>query len=50
MKKFIVVGLLLLVLLLVFEYLWFKGTMRCVINRSQSGQIVDWELIKDCSY
>jgi len=50
MRKIVVIGLLLLVILLVLEYLWFKGTMRCVINRSQGGQTVDWALIRDCSY
>jgi len=50
MRKIVVIGLLLLVILLVLEYLWFKGTMCCVINRSQGGQTVDWALIRDCSY
>lgn len=39
-----------LVLLFAVQYLWFKGTMRCVIARSEGGQMVDWALIKDCSY
>ena len=42
--------LLLLGLLFAVEYGWFKGTMRCVIARSEGGQIVSWSLIKDCSY
>jgi len=39
-----------LALIFAIQYLWFKGTMRCVIARSEGGQTVSWPLIKDCSY
>jgi len=50
MKKMLIVGLLFFMFFLALEYLWFKGTMRCVINRSQGGQTVNWAIIRDCSY
>lgn len=42
--------LVLLGLLIAVQYRWFRGMARCVIARSEGGQIVSWPLIKDCSY
>lgn len=46
----VIVGLLLLIVLLAFEYWWFRETMQCMINRTNSGIVVDWAMVKDCSY
>lgn len=29
---------------------WFVGTMECVVNRSQSGTVISWAVVRDCSY
>ncbi len=42
--------LVLLGLLFVAEYWWFKEVARCVTNRAESGITVNWHMIKDCSY
>jgi len=41
---------LLFILFVFLEYRWFQGAMRCVINRSHSGIVVTWAVVKDCSY
>lgn len=39
------------ILFVLLEFLWFQGTMSCIVNRStQSGTVITWAVVKDCSY
>lgn len=42
--------LVLLGLLFMVEYWWFREVARCVTYRAESGISVNWHMIKDCSY
>jgi hypothetical protein len=47
MSKYIVGFLLVVIFAMLFI---FYGTADCVVNRAEAGILVDWALIKDCTY